>query len=655
MDRVCFFSCSDLSTCSNLDLAEKRIKEIGNKEPNDIESIIELWHIRKFFDEECRLIRWSDEEYNSLKTATSGYSGIIARYFQHIEKNDVKSLYENLNWKYKASFWNIVDQFKCFKIIDDEILKEILENNINNLRYVLTNKKLVEKFKFVIKEVLLHEKNAAHILIDEFVGDSLFDSKKHYYIPDNLSIEDRENIILSYLNSETANLNYIRLIVQTKNIDGKFVLSPKTKYIAKKRAKKINEDLLNNPRTCFSNSQINIAFTNDKDGKILTFSKEKGCPSIQYRKQYIHSCSSIEKVFYFGQIFEWLDTNSMLTLINKNSEVEAFELLIKNNSKTAYPNYMAFELKNNLAIYQINGYCSTIYQKGNTLEQILESFYSDFLKDEFGYPGLKIRLPKPENKWIERCRIIFPELDNIARQYDTYIDEGNIDSEYLSMLKPKKLTETKSFLSNKYYEINEENTDISNILNLLFNKNVLLAHVDPYKDKHYLSFSNLMEHETVFYSNYEDFQKHKLDFLIEKNIIYVDSNDKIKYSKESVMPVFKSLWEFGCCSYWHYEEDVRKELDDMISKGWVNIDDHLFSKNERHYFSYYMDNSEFTNGYAYRNHYAHGSVPNVEDEVAHAVAYFTLLRLLIILLLKIYDDLYIARLVCCLNIDSPKK
>ena len=111
---------------------------------------------------------------------------------------------------------------------------------------------------------------------------------------------------------------------------------------------------------------------------------------------------------------------------------------------------------------------------------------------------------------------------------------------------------------------------------------------------------------------------------------------------QSQLNVLRSLWEYGVCSYWHYNDKEQQVLDDMYAKGWLVKDDHLLSKPERDYFSYYLDNSRFTNGKAYRNHYMHGSTPPVDDENAHIVAYQTILRLFAVLILKIEDDLWIA-------------
>lgn len=82
--------------------------------------------------------------------------------------------------------------------------------------------------------------------------------------------------------------------------------------------------------------------------------------------------------------------------------------------------------------------------------------------------------------------------------------------------------------------------------------------------------------------------------------------------------------------------------DSMLAKKWLKTDDHLLSKPERDYFSYYLDNSEFTNGFALRNIYAHGATSPSNDENVHMNDYYMFLCLLIILVLKIEDDLWLA-------------
>lgn len=122
-----------------------------------------------------------------------------------------------------------------------------------------------------------------------------------------------------------------------------------------------------------------------------------------------------------------------------------------------------------------------------------------------------------------------------------------------------------------------------------------------------------------------------------------------------MLNVLKSLWEYKVCSYWHYNEDERAVLDNMYSKGWLIKDDHLLNRPERNYFSYYLDNSNFTNGFAYRNHYMHGSISSVNDEQKHTIAYMIFLRMLAILLLKIDDDLRLAQRAIVIYAKSQYK
>ena len=70
MDKVCFFSNVDMSIGSNLELAEKRIKELEEYIPTDIEGIIELWHIRKLIEVLLPKQEWL-QEHERLKNKTT--------------------------------------------------------------------------------------------------------------------------------------------------------------------------------------------------------------------------------------------------------------------------------------------------------------------------------------------------------------------------------------------------------------------------------------------------------------------------------------------------------------------------------------------------------------------------------------------------------
>lgn len=646
-DRVCCFSKDDLFVGHSLEMAEKRILEVSEEGvPTDLEGIIELWHIKQLFENDCRLLKWTDDEFEKLKSSTRGYYTIIANFFNGLNPTKIKSEFELLEWAYKKTFWEIIEAYKLYRLIEPETLREIVSKNNNYLREVLKCKGIVEKFKNVIREVLLNNFNSAHIILDKYVSKQDLHRDSELHLPSNLTIEDKEQILINYLQSDDPNVNYVRLIIQIKNNKDQIRISPKTRLLAEKLEKKLNEEMLSDPRTVTKHWSTEVQFVDDdvlspKEFKINT----EGIPTYTYSIPYIRICDNERRVLNCISLFGWLNRSFLINLINKRTEVDVLESSFIDKGRDSYPSYIKFINKNRLSLCQLYGYDEVLQKNGSSFERELKQFYEFHLKEEYDYPSLPINLPNVEDSALNKCRVLCPELDAVVHQYNTFVDEDEIDKDLIRLSKPIKVEDGNSLLANKYYEIADDNNEIQGVLwGVLGSGNSILSHVDPFKDKNYHSLIELLENETnVLYSNYAEFQKHHLDFLIQQGIIGVNSDGYLYIVNQSTIKVLRSLWEYGVCSYWHYNDEERQILDDMLAKGWLVKDNHLLSKPERDYFSYYLDNAKFTNGMAYRNHYMHGSTSPVDDEKEHQIAYITFLRLLAILLLKIEDDLWLAR------------
>ena len=646
-DRVCYFSKNDLSVGHYLDMAEKRIQEVSEGSvPTELDGIIELWHIKRMIDDECRFLEWTDERYNTLKQLTSGYSKIIAKFFSNLDPKMLKSGFELLGWTYKKTFWKIIDSYKLYQLIEPETLREILTENINHVRIVLECQGIVEKFKSIIREILLNNVNSAHIILDKYVAKRDLHRDAEMHLPSNLTLADKEQILINYLQSDDPNVNYVRLITQIKDDKNNIKLSPKTRLLAERLEKKLNDEMLNDPRTVTTRWSIGVQFI-DEEGRppIELCIDEGGNPTYIYSIPFIRNQENVHRVGNCISLFGWMNQHFLLNLINKQTEVDTMESLLIDIGRDSYPTHIRFNKKNNLALYQMFAYNKILTQKLNSSFEIeLKAFYEKYLRTQYGYCGLPISLPSNDDSTLNKCRVLCPELDAVVKQYNTFVEEDEIDKDLIRLSKPLKVEEGKSLFVNKYYEIAEGNNEIRSVLwGLLGSGNSLLSHVEPFKDKHYHSLAELLENEkSVQYSNYANFQKPHLDFLIKQSVIGVNRDGNLYLVSQSQLNVLRSLWEYGVCSYWHYNDEERVIIDKMFEKGWLVKDGHLLSKAERDYFSYYLDNMIFTNGMAYRNHYMHGSTPPVDDEDAHLTAYQTILRLFAVLLLKIEDDLWLA-------------
>lgn len=644
MERVRFFSRYDMSIGNDLEMAEKTILayQEGNTSFDNINDILELMHIKRFFDEDCRLVRWTDEEYEKLKITALKLSPIVAKYFNQLESEEILVLYSKVEWDYRQTFWDAINQFQLFRLIDNNILKTLIDDDINVLRSVLLCSSCVDKYKVILREILLTHRLAAQVLIDKYVSKDDNPSARETYLPNNLILEDKENIIERYLDGDGSTLNNVRLIIQTRNSQ-QFALSPRVRLKAKRLEKKLNDELMQDNRTVITHFNLCVQFVEREGMKPMEHSCDKeNRQTYSYSRSYIGSCDNVHRIFIFFELFGWLNEYGLVALVAKNMEMDGLEAVLMNKGRDSYPNGQIFERKNNRALCQTLGYERTLASLDSSIEKEMKQFYEKYLREAYAYPSLKLNIPNIDDQWLNKCRILFPELDAIVKQYDTYVGEDEIDIELLQLAKPLKMTEGRSLLTNKYYAIKDGDNEIWQILRRLFASGNMLDYVAPYKNKHYCSLVALLEHESVQYSNYKEHQKRDLNYLIEQGLLCVDKQGKLLIVNVAWIKVLKSLWEYHVCSYWHYDADGRKVLDDMLAKGWLEIDGHLLSKSERKYFSYYLDNELFSNGYAYRNHYAHGSALPVDNENEHTKSYLIFLRLLLILLLKIEDDLRMA-------------
>ena len=110
-------------------------------------------------------------------------------------------------------------------------------------------------------------------------------------------------------------------------------------------------------------------------------------------------------------------------------------------------------------------------------------------------------------------------------------------------------------------------------------------------------------------------------------------------SKRQIL-ILKNLFQTEALSYYHYSTDGRAEINAMVSKGWLVKEGSLLTRSEAKYFSYYLNQKDFSNGHDLRNIYMHGTMSKDDkaDKNKHYKTYIIALRLLIALIIKIDDD-----------------
>ena len=95
-NRVCFYSSNDLSIGYNLELAEKAIAKYKSESVSTLTDVIELFHIKKLIENDCRLNSWSDTQFNQIKEDIKKYNSIIVKYFSSLNRNSLENCYDEL-------------------------------------------------------------------------------------------------------------------------------------------------------------------------------------------------------------------------------------------------------------------------------------------------------------------------------------------------------------------------------------------------------------------------------------------------------------------------------------------------------------------------------------------------------------------------------
>lgn len=638
MERVHYYSDYDISIPLHIERMANVVRgyEEG-KQPDGINDYLEMFHIVQFIEHGKYPLDWEENKIVTIKQ----YKGKVAAYFSHLQSNDLPVIFGEIERGYESTIWQIIDQFRIKGLITENGLREILKGKNWLLKDLLEHRWIVEQNQILLTAMLKENEHTAEWLLEQYVKEDRFCQHRDLYFPKSLTGTDKDTIVRNYVNSDKANLNYVRLVLMAKR-SADFPLHPLTIKAARKKEKALNEAIL--AMGAVHVASYGVALTVEQNAPVRERKvDEEGRTMFVYNKKFIDDCKDATVIYYCGQVFEFTEPYGFITLISKDAETDAFEKVTGLHARNAYDLDMAFRMRENMSYLQMQALECALLDTDRNIEGVIKAFYEDFLKTEYGYKGLSLTLPKHDDSLILKIRSLAIEMDAVAHQYDCYVNYGSIDKDIVELTPPQKLTETKSLLSHRYCILNRDNTDVWYLIYLFFGSQSMLFFVEPCKDAHFRNYYEFLENGIeVKYEDYENYQGPDIDRLLEKGYLVKDEKGILRCVKMREVRLLKHLYEYAACSYWGYPKEERMILDDMVSKGWISLDNHLLSPAERDYFSYYLNNEKFTNGPAIRNNYAHGTTPSYSEE-KHKKNYFQLLVLFVLLLLKISEDLDMKR------------
>ncbi|MFD1772060.1 hypothetical protein [Sphingobacterium suaedae] len=625
-----FHSIDDLSKGRHLSDVAVLLNAFDPEAEPELNDLFEFYNIRLYFEHQLYPGNWTEVQKQSGKDIVDTLYKILKTRMLEIRDDCFEQELALVDRRYYRDFWKLVADLDIIKHLSPGVLISLLKTDERHVHHILAWKKIVDKFDRTLRDFMLGYGGAAEMILTH-LEELNSRNRMPMFLPKSLRPEDKEAIVDAYLDRDEPNLNYIRLIENSRDSDLK--ISPKTRLKAKRKSDELTERLFSKGNSW--SVGVAVSFSTEQTEPVI-FKHEGSEMEVIYSESFIDSFTNDVDLFgIFAFLFFFTDSANLINLVSKETELRTLER-ISMRSRYEYKTGMAFYRKENLSTLQIAIFSHYLKRKGKSIEGLINS-YVRHLNNALSEHELSFSLPVDGSGYLYKIRVITPDFDFLLKQYQTLADEGSIDMELIRISSGTlRLSEIGSLMTNKYIYCASE--ELEKLQHVFFSDQGLFHYIKPFEDK-YDCLYDLLVKEQVEYHYFEDYQKDGIDYLLNHGYLGKNETGHIVIKKAMLLYILGCFYKDGVISYWNHSGKVRKVLNELLDAGEVTADNTLFTRQERNYYNYYLNKKEFTNGFDLRNKYLHGTNTSLEKE--HEMDYYKLIKLIILTLLKISDDINI--------------
>lgn len=625
-DGIKYYGKNDMSIGWALEDSEEKLQAFSSESTvENVNEAIELFNIAQLLDTEVRLRKWDEDTYNEYKAKSPLLMKLCAKFFSKINNDSFMEIEECVCISYLEDFWTLVEKFKVYERISKDTFKRFMEDSNPTLWVILKHKRIVDFFGRELSDVLRVSEQTPELIAHNFLEAG---EKIRYYFPKELLPSEYEGILKKYVESENPNPNYLHLIM-IHNSTKECPISDKLKLSAKKAYHKYWEN--NQASGTGIGYGVELSFGDVPD--VVSYEKDGYTIKYTYDIKWLEENLDYPTILNnFKFLFEYFDMFWRCTFVAVESEMGVFEKDIGLKGKKEYIKGTSFNMCNMTSTLQMNAYYNFLQKNNISLELVIKWFFEVYLKEEFGAGGFVYNPSKNDASWLDKCRNIASEMDGVLKQYRMYVEDGQIDRELLEMSSEHiVLSMVPSFLENKYAYA--ESTDIHHQMHLLFSDQSTIAYTEKTKSS-YNSFCLLIMSEEMRRSDFFEYQLPAIDWLIEKNVVYVDDNEVLRLNRKYIV-ILADMYkhDVACVQYYGKYKTILTEMKDSND---IRMESTLFSVPETNYLNYMLNRSEYSNGKDLRNKYIHSTYPMEED--VQMQDYMDLLKIMIIIIGKVNEE-----------------
>lgn len=640
-DGIKFFSASDLSVGYYIRKAEQVIISFCDDKQYNINQIIEFYNIQELMEVGAYPRDWTEEKYRQLKEITSRFSRAIDIFFSQINDDNIGSILDEVDIDYSDDFWHLLNRHKVIERIDKNVFVLLL-NNDDVISHVLKVKGIVYFFGSEIAQYMLDHPETAHFLIQRFRTEN-----RDIWIPKELAKDKYEELILSYMETDTCRHSDVALLINAKN-EPQFPVSDSLRLKARKLYTSIMEKQRDSMITM--GYSIRVSFEELNHGDHVHFDHQGDTFSLVYDLAWLKENTDYPTIFNnFRYVFEQIDSHGRSNLVSLENRMPALERAFKAKGTNEFCATYQFGFMAALSRIQVWAYNSLLEQFDIQIEDGFNWCFEQYLPAEFGINGFHYTASSHLAKWNERCRNVACEMDRVLKQYSMYVEEGAIDQELFEISsKPIKDFSLPSMIENKYAYPASKDIEIE--MAFLFSDQSTLGYTEKYGSK-YNTLFDLVRNEDVNTNDFADYQQIRIQHLISRGSIRVESNGQLKLSRERVYILY-DLYQHEVICPFHYGGDLLSEISKLVDSGDIRYESALFTRLEKNYLNYELNQAEYYDGLDLRNKYIHGTYPL--DERQQESDYYELIKLMILIAWKINEEVTYVSEITSFTEEDPK-
>lgn len=631
--RLRFYGVGDLASYWQAQRAAEVVEAFDlASPPDDVNGILELHNAYLFVEAGFIPKDLVEDDRESLVTATKQIRRIVAQWFNALDDANLAERLKEVDWQYHEHLLDLLAGLGVFGRCSATAMLSALDCANVHLGDMLTSQRLVESYDATMRDRLLAEPGRAELVVRHHLEG---ETKKRTLLPVSFTSADSRALMEAYIESTDPNPNYLRLIADAP-IDGRTGVDAKLVVKAKRRYDAMIEDFFKATPGIKTGCTVAVSPTQVEPVKATL---NDMVIEYTFSQSWLEGTLDFPSVLNnFQFLFEFAPQDGLLTLPAFDSERRGLELVMGMNGAKDYRTGYVFTAKDRATLLQTMMYQRYLATKEIDLEEVLRWYFEEHLPAEYGITGFAFSPSSPTANYLERCRNLFAEMESVATQFGLLVQDLEIDHDVAAAGADLVRYRTIPSALEGRYVYATDHEDMRTIIHTLFSDQSHLTYISG--DLSGDNAVDLLQRNKVLYESLHDYQRPTVDQLIKLGVVE-NTGERIRLKDPDLFRVLKSLNDYEAVAYHHLNERSRVHVDTMLGAGWLVRRSSLLTEAEAAYFNYSLNSVDFSNGPKLRNKYQHGIQPKSDGEAQHQQTYYSAIRLMVALTIKINDEFWL--------------